>query len=144
MYNNGVQNYRRTNVVTADPKRLVLMCYEGAIDNLKIGRKKIIERDYEAKCRALTKAQDIIIELLCSLDFEKGGTVAKNLDSLYNYMSRRIIHADVNKDIKTIDEVIGMLNELKSAWEGIFYKQDKKIEHDFIEFNEEKRQASVI
>jgi len=60
MYNNGVQYYRRTNVVTADPKRLVLMCYEGAIDNLKIGRQKIIEKDYEAKGRALTKAQDII------------------------------------------------------------------------------------
>jgi len=144
MYNNGVQYYRRTNVVTADPKRLVLMCYEGAIDNLKIGRQKIIEKDYEAKGRALTKAQDIIIELLCSLDFEKGGAIAKNLDSLYNYMSRRIIHADVNKDIKTIDDVIGMLNELKSAWEDIFYKHDKKIEPDLTEFNEEKRQASVI
>jgi len=59
-------------------------------------------------------------------------------------MSRRIIHADVNKDIRTIDEVIGMLNELKSVWEEIFYKQDKKIEPDLTEFNEEKRQASVI
>ena len=142
MYNNGVQNYHRTNIVTADPKRLVLMCYEGAIDNLKIGRQKIIEKDYEAKGRALTKAQDIINELLCSLDFEKGDAIAKNLDSLYNYMSRRIIHADVNKDIKAIDEVIGMLSELKFAWEEIFYKQDKKIGPDVIECNEERRQVS--
>ena len=142
MYSNGIQDYRRTNVITADPKRLVLMCYEGAIENLKIGKQRYIEKDYEGKGKAITKAQDIINELLCSLDFEKGGAIAKNLDSLYNYMSRRIIHADVNNDIKTIDEVIGMLNELKSAWEDIFYKQDKKIEPDLAEFNKERRQAA--
>jgi len=142
MYSNGIQDYRRTSVVTADPKRLVLMCYEGAIDNLKIGRQKIIEKDYEAKSKALIKAQDIINELLCSLDFEKGGSIAKNLDSLYNYMLRKIIHVDLKKDISAIHEVIGMLNELKSAWEEIFYKQGKNIEPDLAEFNEERRQAA--
>ena len=142
MYNNGVRRYRRANVVTADPKRLILMCYEGAIDNLKIGRQKIIEKDYEAKGRALTKVQDIINELLCSLDFEGGGSIARNLESLYNYMLRRIIHADVNKDISVIDEVIGMLNELKFAWEEISYKQDKNIEPDLTEFTKERRHAS--
>ena len=142
MYSNGIQDYRRTSVVTADSKRLVLMCYEGAVDNLKIGRQKIIEKNYEGKGKALMKAQDIIDELLCSLDFEKGGSIAKNLDSLYNYIVRRIIHADLNKDIRTIDEVIGILNELKSAWEEVFYKQDNNIEPDLAEFNEERRQAA--
>jgi len=142
MYSNGIQDYRRTSVVTADPKRLVLMCYEGAIDNLKLVKQKLIEKDYEAKSKALIKAQDIINELLCSLDFEKGGPIAKNLDSLYNYMLRRILHADIKKDIRTIDEVIEMLNELKFAWEEIFYKQDKNIEPDLAEFNEERRQAA--
>ena len=142
MYSNGIRDYRKTNVITADPKRLVLMCYEGAIETCKIGKQKIIEKDYEEKGKALTKAQDIINELVCSLDFERGGDIAKNLDSLYNYMSRRIIHADVNKDINAIDEVIGMLNELKSAWEEIFSKQDKKIEPHFADYNEERKQAA--
>jgi len=142
MYSNGVRDYRRTSVVTADPKRLVLMCYEGAMDNLKLVKQKLIEKDYEAKSKALIKAQDIINELLCSLDFEKGGSIAKNLDSLYNYMLRRIIHADVNKDVSALNEVVGMLNELKFAWEEIFYKQGKNIEPDLAEFNEERRQAA--
>jgi len=142
MYSNGIQDYRRTSVVTADPKRLVLMCYEGAMDNLKLVKQKLIEKDYEAKSKALIKAQDIINELLCSLDFEKGGSIAKNLDSLYNYMLRRIIHADVNKDVSALNEVVGMLNELKFAWEEVFYKQDKNIEPDLAEFNEERRQAA--
>ena len=143
MYSNGIQDYRRTSVVTADPKRLVLMCYEGVMDNLNLVKQKLIERDYEAKGRAFTKAQDIINELLCSLDFEKGGSIAKNLDSIYNYMLRRIIHADVNKDLSALNEVIGMLNELKTAWEKVFYNKDTEIEPDLAGFNEERRQAAV-
>ena len=73
VYSTGTQSYRKTDVMTADPKKLVILCYEGAIDNLKIARNKIIEKDYEGKCRALTRAQDIIGELLSSLNFEKGG-----------------------------------------------------------------------
>ncbi len=143
MNSKGIQDYRRTNVITADPKRLVLMCYEGAIDSLKIGKQKIIEKDYEGKGKAIVKTKDIINELLCSLNFEKGGSIAKSLDSLYNYMLRRIIHADLDKDISAIDEVIGMLNELKSAWEEAFYKQDKEIKPETVVFDEERRsQAS--
>jgi flagellar protein FliS len=123
MYSNGIQSYRKTNVVTADPKRLILMCYEGAIDSLKIGKQKLIEKDYEAKGKALIKAKDIIYELKSSLNFEEGGTIATNLDSLYNYMLRRITEADLQNDVQAIDDVIGMLGELKSAWEEIFNEQ---------------------
>ena len=127
MYNSGLQSYRKTKVITADPKRLVLMCYEGAIDSLKMAKNRYAVNDFEGKCTVIHKTLDIINELQCSLDFEKGGAIAANLNSLYNYMIQRILHADVNRDMNAIDEVIGMLNELKSAWEDIFYKQSKKI-----------------
>ena len=125
MYKSGIQSYRETNVITSDPKKLVLMCYEGAIDNLKIAKQGIIKKAYEEKGNALAKAQDIINELMNSLDFERGGSIATSLDSLYGYMIRRIIHASIADDINAIEEVIGMLSELKSAWEEIFYKEDK-------------------
>ncbi len=142
MINNGIQYYRRMNVITADPKRLVLMCYEGAIDNLKIGKQKIIEKDYEAKGKALIKAHDIINELLCSLNFEKGGIIARNLHSLYSYMLQVILHAQLKKDIKAIEDVIGMLEELRSAWEEVFYKQVKDVKPGSVELHEDRRQAS--
>ena len=129
MYNSGLQSYRKTKVLTADPKRLVLMCYEGAIDSLKIAKNSYAEKDFEGKYTAIIKAQDIINELQCSLDFEKGGAIATNLNSLYNYMIKRILHADINRDMKAIDEVIVMLNELRFAWEEIFYnKQNNNID----------------
>ena len=57
MYHNGIQSYRKTNVITSDPVRLVIMCYEGAIDNLKLAKLKFIEKDYEGKGKAIIKAQ---------------------------------------------------------------------------------------
>jgi flagellar protein FliS len=138
----GIQSYRRTSVITADPKRLVLMCYEGAIDNLKIGKQKIMEKDYEGKCKALIKAQDIINELLCSLSFEKGGVIAKNLHSLYSYMLQMIMHVQLKKDIKALEDVIGMLEELKSAWEDVFCKQGENVKPRPVEFYEDRRQVS--
>jgi flagellar protein FliS len=123
MYSNGIQMYRKTNVVTADPKRLVLMCYEGAIDSLKIGKQKLSEKDYEEKGKNIAKARDIISELKSSLNFEQGGTIASNLDSLYNFMLKRIMEADLENDVQAFEDVIGILVDLESAWEEIFYKQ---------------------
>ena len=142
MYSNGFQSYRKTNVITADPKRLVLMCYEGVIENLEIAKNRYADKDYEGKALVIKKAQDIINELMCSLDFEKGGSIAGNLESLYNYMIRRIIHADVNSDINAIEEVIGILNELKSAWEGAFYGQAGKTGLETMAFDEDTRHVA--
>ena len=118
------------------------MCYEGAIENLKIAKMRYVEKDYEGKCNAIQKVQDIVDELLCSLDFEKGGLIAKNLESLYIYITTRIMHADVNSDINAIDEVIGILDELKSAWEKAFYGKDRKNGPETIGSDEEIRQAA--
>jgi flagellar secretion chaperone FliS len=124
MYYNGIQSYRETDVSTSDPVKLVIMCYEGAIDSLKLAKENMKEKNFEKKAKAIIKAQDIIDELLCSLDFEKGDVIAANLSRLYNYMLRRIVHGDVNRDISAIDEVIGMLNELLSAWQTIYSQKD--------------------
>lgn len=128
MYCNGVQSYRKTNVTTSDPARLIILCYEGAIDSLKLAKQKMKEKDYKKKEKAIINAQDIINELLCSLDFERGGEIAINLSSLYNYMIRRILHGDVNRDMGAIDEVIGMLNELLFAWRELALKPERQIQ----------------
>ena len=122
MYGNGIDAYKQTNVITADPKRLILMCYEGAISSLKTARERYVSKEYEAKAKDLQKAQSIIGELAQSLDFEKGGEVARNLNSLYNYMLRRITEGDVKRDVKAFDEIILMLEELESAWKEIGVK----------------------
>jgi flagellar secretion chaperone FliS len=139
MYCNGIQSYRKTNVITSDPGRLIIMCYEGAIDSLKLAKEKAQKKDYEKKAKAIIKAQEIIDELLCSLDLEKGGAIAINLSSLYNYMLRRILYGDVNKDIGALDEVIGMLNELLSAWQEVASKPESQVQSTQDSLYQEKR-----
>jgi flagellar protein FliS len=116
---NGIHAYKQTRVATADPKGLVLMCYEGAISSLILAKEKYISREYEAKTKALQKVHDILNVLMLSLDFEKGGRIARNLDALYNYMSRRLLDGDLKKDMAAIDEAIGIFAELQSAWKEI-------------------------
>ena len=125
MYSNGSGAYQQAGVLTADPKRLILMCYEEAIRNLKIAKAKYISRDYEEKAQALQKALDFICALNSALDFEKGGEIASNLQALYSYMMHTLTEADLKRDLKAIDYIIWMLVELKSAWEEIFNGQRK-------------------
>ena len=144
MYANGFDAYRQTNVLTADSKRLVIMCYEGAISNLKIARERYLAGEYEAKAKDMQKAQDIIGELMQALDFEKGGEIARNLDAIYNYMQRRLLDAEVKRDIKAIDEVAGMLEELKAAWEEIFYGGKKDADMaSFVPAESKKEPVSI-
>jgi len=141
VYNKGIGAYQNTQVLTADPGRLILMCYEGAILQLKIAKTKYRERDYEGKARALKKAMDIIEELLGSLDYEKGGAIARNLQSLYKYMIKRILLADVGRDLAGLDEVMGILADLLSAWKEIIIGPSQTIQPETVRFTEERRQS---
>lgn len=125
MYPNGINAYQQTNVLTADPKKLVIMCYSAAISNLRMACECYEAGDYETKAKGVQKAQDILCELMNALDFEKGGEIARNLDALYNFMTRQIIEADLKRDMKGLSKVAEMLEELKSAWEEIFYGSQK-------------------
>lgn len=126
MYRNGIQHYRRARVDTADPKRLIVLCYEEMISQLGIAKQRYVDRDYEEKTKALLRVQNILCELQCALDFEQGGVIAKNLDALYDYAKRRLIQADIGKDLAGLDEVSGMLAELKSAWEQASRSLDRE------------------
>lgn len=127
MRGNGIAAYKEASVLTADPKRLVIMCYDGAIRNLKIAKESCGAGKYESKAKAVQKAQDIISELMHALNFEKGGQIAKNLEALYNYMQRRLLDAEVHKDIEAFDEVGGILKELRGAWQEAFFGAKQEI-----------------
>jgi flagellar protein FliS len=121
MYGSKHRLYRQTEVVTADPKRLVILCYEGAIRSLKTAQQTYLSSDFETKGKAVQNALDIISELREGLDFERGGEIAKYLDAIYSFMTRYILKADRTRDTQGFEHVGAMLEELKSAWEEIFY-----------------------
>ncbi len=119
MYEKAVHSYQQTSFLTAEPLKLVLMCYERAISSLKQAKESYVAKDYEAKGLALKKALDILHELNASLDLKKGGEIAVNLRTLYTFMSQALIEADLKKDLNVFDAVIQMLEELDVEWKGI-------------------------
>jgi flagellar protein FliS len=72
--------------------------------------------------KSILKTQEIITELMVSLDFEQGGEIAKNLFSLYSWFNQELLAANVSQDIRRITVIRNMLNELRSAWNEIAAK----------------------
>jgi flagellar protein FliS len=119
---NGYQAYKKTQIQTSDQGRLILMCYDGTISFLKQAQKAHEEKNYGTRDELLTRAQNVLWELNNSLNFE-AGEIAHNLDSLYNYMIRRILEAQYQSRIEAVNEVIAYLQELSEAWKTIILKQ---------------------
>ncbi len=117
----GFQSYRRMDVLTADPKKLVIMCYDAMIRNLRTVKEKYGSNDFESKAEAIQNTLDIITELRSALDFTRGGIIAKNLEALYIFWSQYILSADRARDLKALDDVAGMMEEIKSAFERAYF-----------------------
>ena len=116
---NPYQEYEDNEVNTAEPKQLILMLYSGALGFLEDALKYIDNyKSYDKANKNLLKAQDIITELILSLDMEKGGKIAQNLFSLYTYMKKELLNANIKKDKEPVQSVIKYLKELKEAWEN--------------------------
>lgn len=118
-YGNGIGAYRQTQVTTADPRRLVIMCYENVIKQLGRARSAYESGDFEAKGKALGNTYDTIELLLQSLDLKQGGDIARALQSLYTYSLRRLPEGDLNKDIGAFSEMARLFEEMLASWKEL-------------------------
>jgi flagellar protein FliS len=116
-----VNAYKEIQIKTANQIRLIVMLYDGAIRhaNLAIDAFREGHRRYDEINNHIIAAQDILSELMASLDFDKGGVLAKNLFSLYSYMNRRLLEGNLMKDPAPLAEVKKMLGDLREAWDEI-------------------------
>lgn len=123
MYNSGANQYRQvgatSEVAGADPHRLIQMLMEGALTRMSQAKGMIETKNHEGKAKLLGRVMDIIATLQSSLEHEQGGDISANLDRLYDYMNRRLLEASSTNDITMIDEVMSLLLEIKSGWDGI-------------------------
>lgn len=116
---NGVDVYKQTAITTQSRGRLVVMLYDGAIRFLRQASQDMQNRDYASKGKNLNKAQDILYELNTTLDMDAGGEIAQNLRALYNFMIRHLGQANFKNDVKMVQEVIKLLEELNQGWKTI-------------------------
>ncbi|MEE2657340.1 MAG: flagellar export chaperone FliS [Candidatus Latescibacterota bacterium] len=116
------QKYSTVQIKTANKGKLIVMLYQGAVRFMKKALLQMENKDMEGKGNSLIRAQDIILELLYALDenlIKDGNELALNLQRVYLYCYRRLVHANVHLDIKAIEEVIELLGNLLEAWEKV-------------------------
>ena len=121
---NPLNAYRETNIKTASQGKLIIMLYEEAVRQMEFSVKGLMQADQKLDVinNAIIKAQDIITELMVSLDFDRGGEIAKNLYSLYVFFNKQLMQANVQKDADLILPVLEMMRDLKDAWGQVFAK----------------------
>ena len=120
----GVSAYAKvgmeTGVVAASPHKLIVMLFDGAVVALNQALLGMRGNDIEAKGKSISKAIMIIDSgLRASLDKKAGGEIAEGLDSLYEYMSARLLTANLKNDTSIVEEVRRLLTELRDAWNAI-------------------------
>ncbi|HMN44437.1 MAG TPA: flagellar export chaperone FliS [Povalibacter sp.] len=106
-------------VAASDPHGLIVMLMDGALERIATARGCMQRGETAEKARLLNRTISIVAELHGSLDMTSGGQIAANLGDLYDYMSRRLLTALANNQAELLDEVSGLLNELRSAWVAI-------------------------
>lgn len=120
---NAIDEYTRlalrTDIETASPHRLILLLMDGALDKLRAARTALARGNIAAKGSNITWAMSIIDGLRASLNHERGGQIAANLDALYDYMIRTLVTANLHNDDNKLGEVERLMGEIRSGWKGI-------------------------
>jgi len=123
MYSKGAKGYSQvslqTEVMEADPHKLIQLLLEGSLTRLAMAKSFIEQGEVEKKNEKIGQVVEILGSLQESLDHERGGDISMNLERLYDYMTRRLFEANRLNDNDIITEVMGLLLEIKTGWEGI-------------------------
>ncbi len=116
---NPFNEYKKTQIATANQGKLIVMLYDGAIKFLNIAIENMNPRTYDIANANIIKAQDIITELLLSLNMKEGGEISQNLFNLYLYFKKTLLEANIKKDASIVESVLKLLKELRDAWDKI-------------------------
>ena len=126
-YTNALSAYRETRIKTASQGQLIIMLYDEIIKNLNSGI-ELLEMNATGKKdpariekinKSILKAQELLTELIVSLDFDQGGEIANNLFSLYTWFNQELIEGNIRQDLERLRAVKSMIAELRSAWNEI-------------------------
>ena len=126
-YKNALSTYKETKITTAGQGQLIVMLYDEAVKQLTraielLELNKTDKKDpgkIEQIGKAVMKTEEIITELMVSLNFDQGGEVSKNLFSLYTWFNRELVEANISQDAGRLQTVKNMLFELRNAWSSV-------------------------
>ena len=154
--NNAQFTYQATRINTATKEQLLLITYDIGIKACHTAENAILGKnggspDYDLANREVIRAQEVIRELMVTLNKDKGGEMADKLMQLYEYMYQLLVEANMKKEVENIRTVCGMLEELKATWEGALvqllqeyqkaHPEDKDLQNAILELEGKKPES---
>lgn len=106
----------QTKAETGNPHELVQLLFQGLTDRIAAARNALERQQREERANCVTRAHKILFGLRQTLDFEKGGELARNLDSLYDYCTRRLTEGHAREDDEIFQEVQELMVQIRDAW----------------------------
>ena len=122
MHQDAASHYARQRVETATPAQLIALLYGAGIGAIRAGIEAIGRGDRDEINRQMLRAQDVVLELRCSLN-PAAGEIAANLDAIYAYCFQRLVRANVGRDTAAAVEVQGILEGLNESWRAACLNQ---------------------
>ncbi|MDZ4862185.1 MAG: flagellar export chaperone FliS [Gemmatimonadota bacterium] len=117
MNRRSIDRYNQVEVLTLSAPRRLVLVYSHLLATLRLSRYQLNAREFEPLGKSLCKAQDIVNELLVTLDRDAGGALAENLVSLYAWFLAEIVAIGVRGDVARLDHLIRLVGELHQAWD---------------------------
>lgn len=114
---NPYNAYKQNSVNTASKEQLLLMLVDGAVKYTKIARLAILDKNIERAHKELVRVQDIFLELMITMD--RSSKAMDDLYQLYEYIKNELARANMKKDIKIIDEVLPLIEEIRDMWHEV-------------------------
>ncbi|RWR13576.1 flagellar export chaperone FliS [Siminovitchia fortis] len=114
---NPYEAYKNNSVTTASPGELTLMLYNGCLKFINLAKHAIENKEIEQRNTNIQKAQNIISELMLTLNMDV--EISKNMRSLYEYANRRLMEANIKQDISILEEVEGIITEFRDVWKQV-------------------------
>lgn len=122
-HNRAIQSYgsvqASSSLAGAQGLQLTQMLFDGLVDALVALRGHLLHRSVAAKAAQVAKVHRIVMGLQSTLDFERGGEVARNLNDLYLYVTRRLVHVHAHNDLEALEEITGMMRDIRDAWRSL-------------------------
>ena len=118
MSQDHIKSYKEVRINTASQGKIIVMLYDEIIRQIECARDELAasSRKYDKINAALIKARDVVTELMVSLNFEKGDTLAKRLFSLYQFFNSKLIEANVKKEVEPLNEIYPLISGLRESW----------------------------
>ena len=121
MYTQGYNVYKNNSVNYASKNQLLLMLVDGAVKFAKIARQAILDKDIKKAHNNIIKTEDIFTELRATLD-QTAGDWAVKMFNVYGFINEKLFEANIKKDVKVMDEVIPLIEEVRDIW----YEAEKR------------------